>query len=151
MLFRSRDPDAERHLGGRTVLWPDNRFSFSFRRGVVTGGVSSSSITFGHDAATLDYVENGTAGRLALGLDGIPAENPAEYAGHSFPVLATGAWDPDGALIVDLRSIMNTAHRRIRFFMDNGQVGITILSTPNTAAMTNPPPAILTAAFEMGD
>lgn len=145
-----RDAAAEQALGGRTAVWPANGFHFSLRRGGTDAGVSSSAITFGEDRATLDYVAGGVPGRLVLGLDGRPVENAAEYAGHAFPVLATGAWTADGAFLVDLRSILNVAHRRVFFRPAGDVVAIRIESTPNTDALTNPPPTELRAVFQTG-
>jgi len=145
-----RDPAAEAAFGGRRLAWPDNGFSFSLRRGSGGAGVSSSVVRFNDGGAVLEYVESGVTGRLVLGMDGVPAENRFEYAGHAFPVLATGAWTPDGAFLVDLRSILNVAHRKVFFRPGPEAVPIRIESTPNTAALTNPPPMELTAAFATG-
>lgn len=146
-----RDKASEALLEGESFAWPaGNGFTVAFRHGLVVPGISSAAFTFGISEAVLDYVEDGTAGQLRLGLDGTPRENPMVFAGHTFPVLAAGSWIGDGVFQADLRSILNVAHRRLRFRSDGGSMRITIESTPNTADMTHPPALELTAAFAAG-
>ncbi len=146
-----RNPAWETRLEGAEWILPANSFHFSLRRGVTSGsGVTRMLVSFAEDGATLEYEEDGNKGSLKLGMDGKPIENPFAYAGHSFPVLATGAWSGDGTFVVDLRSILNVAHRKIRMRPDGDLLRIRIESTPNTAELTNPPPLEITAAARAG-
>ncbi|NLN45399.1 MAG: serine hydrolase [Clostridiaceae bacterium] len=146
-----RDPAGESRLEGVEWVWPKNTFRFSLQRGAPSGaGVACTRIVFSGNRATMEYEEEGNNGRLLLGMDGNPVENPYMYAGHTFPVLATGAWTEDGAFVVDMRSILNVAHRKMVMRPDGDRVRIRIESTPNTDGLTNPPPLEFTAAARTG-
>ncbi len=143
-----RDAAGEQKLAGRDWLWPEPAFSFSLRRGMPSHiGVTRTTFHFDGDQAWIEYEEDGRVARLPLGMDGQPVETPFSYAGHTFPVLATGAWIEGHTFVVDLRSIRNVAHRKLYFRPDGDRLAIRVEATPNTAELTHPAPQTWTATM----
>ncbi len=146
-----RDAAGESRLEGRDWLWPDTSFHFSLRRGAPDGtGVTRTTFSFAANLAWIVYEADDQTARLPLGMDGQPRETPFHYAGHTFPVLATGAWIDAHTFLVDLRSIRNVAHRKIYFRPQGDRCQIRIEATPNTAAFTHPAPLEMTATARKG-